>query len=132
MVTMSQVFRNLITFDQPLSLITNIGTLLGWVIGLSWGSIFFTKRWIRCKRRKKLLKFTSSAKGSIAISIGVGLNPAEDVKGFLDANFQDVPLVMKYSKLGNFSGEELLQIFEEIKSDFFDLMQRGNISEILL
>lgn len=39
---------------------------------------------------------------------------------------------MKYSKLGEFSGEELLRIFEEIKSDFFDLMQKGDISDILL
>lgn len=47
-------------------------------------------------------------------------------------NFPDVSPVMTYSKLGDFSGKELLEIFEQIKSDFFGLMERGDISEILL
>ncbi|MEW6097552.1 MAG: hypothetical protein AB1567_13735 [bacterium] len=88
--------------------------------------------WIRYTRRRKLLMFTPSSEGRVAVSIGVGLNPEEAVQDFLNTNFPDVPLVIAYSKIGEFSGKELLQIFNEIKSRFFDLMKRGDIKEILL
>ena len=125
---MLQLFHGLSIFEQPLALITNIIA----VVSAGYVIISIINKGLRYRRRKKLLKFTPSAKGSVAISIGVGLDPTEAVKGFLAANSPDIPLIMAYSKLGNFSGEELLQIFEEIKSDFFDLMQKGDISEILL
>ncbi|MFH1095883.1 MAG: hypothetical protein ABH886_07125 [Candidatus Desantisbacteria bacterium] len=129
MKTTLQLFHNLIPFDQPLSLITSIGTLVSWILFLAY---FVIKSWTRNRRREKLLKFTPSSKGSVAVSIGVGVIPQKDVENFLSENFPDVPLVMKYSKMGDFSSEQLLQIFDEIKSDFFDLMQRGDIKEILL
>lgn len=126
----SQLFHKLTSFGEPLDFVVNIGTILGWFIGLFW----LLQTGMRYIRRKKLLKFTPSSEGRVAISIGVGgkINPKEAVIEFLKKNFPNVPLVMAYSKPGDLSGEELLKIFEEIKSDFFDLMQKGDISEILL
>ncbi len=129
METMSQLFHNLTTFDKPLNFIANIGTIMGWVFAVYF---LLIRKWMKHSKRKKFLKFTPSSEGSVAISIGVGVNPGKHVTDFLNTNFPDVPLVMTYSKLGDFSNEELLQIFEEIKSNFFDLMQKGDIKEILL
>ncbi len=124
----SQLFYKLTSFEGPLDVVANIGTIVGWIIGFSW----LLRTGIRHRRRKKLLKLASSLEGRVAISVGVGVNPEKAVHDFLRKNFPDVPLVITYSKLGNFSGKELLKIFEEIKADFFDLMERGDISEILL
>lgn len=124
----SQLFHKLTSFADPLDFVVNIGSIIGWFIGLFW----LLRTGMRYRQRKRLLKFTTSSEGRVAISIGVGTSPEGAVREFLKKNFPDVPLVMSYSKQGNFSGEELLKIFEKIKSDFFDLMGRGDISEILL
>ena len=124
----SQLFHKLTVFESPLDFVANIGTIVGWIIGFSW----LLRAGVRHRRRKKLLKLASSLEGRVAISIGVGVNPEKAVRDFLRKNFPDVRLVMTYSKLGDFSGKGLLKIFEEIKSDFFHLMEKGDISEILL
>lgn len=124
----SQLFYKLTSFGDPLDFIANTGTIVGWFIGLFW----LLRTGMRYRQRKKLLKFTSSSKGRVAISVGVGVNPEKAVREFLRKKFPNVPLVMTYSKLGDFSGKGLLKIFEEIKSDFFHLMEKGDISEILL
>ena len=125
-----QIFHRLISYKDPIDFIVNIFTIFGWFIGLFW----FLRTAIRYKKRKRLLNFAPSSEGRVAISIGIGgaINPKESVRKFLKKNFPDVPLVMSYSKQGNFSGKELLKIFEEIKLDFFDLMKKGDITEILL
>jgi len=128
MEIISRLFYRLTNFGDPIDLAVNIGTVVGWL----WLVLSGPKTWVRYRRRRKILKFASSSKGRVAISIGVGVNPEKAVREFLRENFPDVPPVMTYSKLGDFSGKELLEIFEQIKSDFFGLMERGDISEILL
>jgi len=130
MELISRLFHKLTTFGDPIDLAVNIGTTVGWL----WLIFSVPRTWVRRRRRKKLLKLTRTLKGRVAISIGIGggIDPEEAVREFLRENFPDVPLVMTYSKPGNFSGKELLNIFEEIKADFFELMKRGDISEILL
>lgn len=110
------------SFRDYIDFMVNIGTIFGWFFG--WFLFSITRAWLRYRRRRKLLKFTPSSEGRVAVSIGVGTNPEGAVRGFLKNNFPDVPLVMSYSKQGYFSGEELLKIFEEIKLYFFDLIRK--------
>ena len=124
----SQLFYKFASFKDSIDITVNIGTILGWFIGLLW----LLRTGMRYRRRKRLLKFTPSSEGRIAVSIGIGTNLERAVSKFLKEKFPDVPLVMSYSKQGDFSGKDLLKIFEKIKLNFFDLMQRGDISEILL
>lgn len=126
MATIFQLFGKLM--EGPLGTIVGIGTIIGWIIGIYW----FVRTGIRYRRRKKFLEFTPSSEGTIAVSIGIGISPEKAVKEFLKKNFSNVPLIMSYSKEGHFSENELLKIFEEIKSNFKDLMKKGDISEILL
>ena len=128
METINNFFTNLFSFNNYIGIIVNVGTILGWLAGIFW----LIKSIIRRIKRKKLLKFAPSSEGSVAVSIGVGINPKEAVERFLEKNYKDVPLLMDYSKLGYFSEEDILKIFEEIKLFLFDIKQRGDVEEILL